>query len=83
MDQTGCHTTEKIEGEISNGTKPVFDVISEDIKKPHVHDNMEEPSVKEHGTEKRKVLLNTRKVSSKLWAGVSERHYPIEIKDFF
>ncbi len=83
MDQTSCQTTEKIEDEISNVTEPVFNVISEDIEKPHVHDNMKEPSMKKHGSQKGEILLETCEVSSKFWIGVSEGYHSIEIKDFF
>jgi hypothetical protein len=83
MDQTGCHTTEKIENEISKVTEPVFDVISEDIEKPHVHDDVKEPSMKKHGSQKGEILLEIRKVCSEFWIGVSEGHHSIEIKDLF
>jgi hypothetical protein len=83
MDQTRCHTTEKIEDEISKVTQPVFDVISEDIENPHVHDNVKEPSMKKHGSQKGKILLEIRKVCSEFWIGVSEGYYSIKIKDLF
>jgi hypothetical protein len=40
MDQPSSHTTKKIEDKISNVTEPVFDVISENIEKPHVPKDM-------------------------------------------
>jgi hypothetical protein len=82
MDHSGSHTTEEIEDEISNVPQPVFNVISEDIKKPHVHDDMEEPSVEKHGGQERKILPETCKVSSNFWIGVSEGDDSIKIKDF-
>jgi hypothetical protein len=72
MDHPGGYTTEEIKNEISNVTQPVFDVIPEDVKKPHVHDNMKEPSVKKHGGQKRQILPETCEVSSNFWIGVSE-----------
>jgi len=72
VDQAGCHATEKIKNEISNMTEPVFDVISEDIEKPHVHDNMKESSVKKHGSQKREILLKPCEVGRESRIGVSE-----------
>jgi hypothetical protein len=72
MDQPGGHTTKQIEDEISNVTQPVLNVISEDIEKPHVHDDMKKPSMEKHGGQKREILPNTCKVSSNFWVGVSE-----------
>jgi len=40
--------------EISNVTQPVFDVIPEDVKKPHVHDDMKESPVEKHGCQERR-----------------------------
>jgi hypothetical protein len=40
MDQFSSHTTKNIEDKISNVTEPVFDVISENIEKPHVPKDM-------------------------------------------
>jgi hypothetical protein len=82
MNQTSRQTTKKIEDEISNVTEPVLDVIPEDIEKPHVHDNMKESSVKKHGSQKREILLETRKVSGEFRIGVSEGDHSVEIKDF-
>ena len=83
MDQASRHTTEKIEDEISNVAEPVFDVISEDIEKPHIHDNVKESSMKKHGSQKREILLKPCEVSREPRIGVSEGDNPIEIKGFF
>ena len=61
----------------------VFNIVSEDIEEPHVHYNMKESSMKKHGTQKRKVLLEPGKVSGQLWIRVSERDNAIEIKGLF
>jgi len=63
--------------------EPVFDVISEDIEKPHIHDNMEESSMKKHGSQKREILLEPCKVSSESRIGVSEGYNSIEVKGLF
>jgi len=83
VDQASCHTAEKIEDEISNVAEPVFNIVPEDIEKPHVHDNMKESSVKKHGGQKGEILLEPCKVSGEFWIMVSERNHSIEIKDFF
>jgi hypothetical protein len=83
VDQTHCHTAEKIEDEISNVAEPVFNIVPEDIEKPHVHNNMKESSMKEHGSQKWEILLEPCKVSRKSWIVVSERYHSIEIKDLF
>ena len=83
VDQTGCHATEKIEDKISNMSEPVFDVISKDIEKPHIHNNMKEASMKKHGSQKRKSLLERCEVRRESRIGVSEGDNPIEIKGFF
>ncbi len=83
MDQTGRHTAEEIEGEISKVAEPVFNIVPEDIEKPHVHDNVKEPSVKKHGGQEREILSETGKVSSQFRAGVSEGHDSVSIEHFF
>jgi hypothetical protein len=83
VDQTSCHTAQKVEGEISNMAEPVFDVISEDIEKPHIHDYMKESSVEEHGSQKREILLEPGKVGRESWIGVSEGYDSIEIEGIF
>jgi hypothetical protein len=83
VDQASCQTTEKIEDEISNVAESVFNIVSEDIEKPHVHNDMKESSVKEHGSQKREILLEPCKVGRKFWVVVSERNHSIEIKNFF
>jgi hypothetical protein len=82
VDQTGRHTAEKIEDEISNMTEPVFNVISEDIEKPHVHDDMKESSVKEHGGQKRESLFESGKVNGNLRVGISEGYHSIKVENF-
>lgn len=83
MDQTSRHTTEEIEGEISDVAQPVFNIIPEDIEKPHIHDNVKEPSVKKHRGQEREILFETGKVSSQFWAGVSEGHDSVRIEHVF
>jgi hypothetical protein len=83
MDHPGGQSTEEIKNEISDVTQPVFDVIPEDVKKPHVHDDMKESPVEKHGCQKREVLLETRKMSGNLRIGISEGNDSIKIKGIF
>jgi Na+-translocating ferredoxin:NAD+ oxidoreductase RnfG subunit len=71
VDQTCRHTAEKIEDEISNVAEPIFNIIPEDIEKPHIHENVKESSVKKHGTQERKILFKRCKMSREFWIGVS------------
>jgi hypothetical protein len=82
MDHPGGHAAEEIKDEIPEVTQPVFDVISEDIKEPQIHDDMEKPSVKKHGGQERKILAESCKVSGNFGIGISEGDDPIDIKDF-
>jgi hypothetical protein len=83
MDHPGGHTTEEVEDEISNVTQPVFDVIPEDVKKPHVHDDMKESPVEKHGGQKREVLLETCEMSGNFRIGISEGYDSKKIKGIF
>ena len=81
MDQTSCDTADEIESEITDVAESIFNVIPEDIKKPHVHDNVKGPSVKKHGRQKREILLEACKVSRDFRIRVSEGHDSVEIKN--
>jgi hypothetical protein len=63
--------------------KSVFNVIPEDVKKPHVHNNMKESSVEKHGAEKREILLEPCKLSRKFWVRVPQGNDSIEVKGLF
>jgi len=80
VDQTRCHPAEKIKNDISKMSKSVFNIVPEDIEKPHVHDNMKESSMKKHGSQKREILLKPCKVNREFWIRVSERYNSIEVK---
>jgi hypothetical protein len=82
MDHPGGHTAEEIKDEISDMAQPIFDIISEDIEEPHIHNDMEESSVKKHGGQEREILAESCKMRSDFRIGVSEGNNPIKIKDF-
>ncbi len=82
MNQTGRETAGEIEDEIPDVTEPVFNVISKDVKEPHVHQDVKEPSMKKHGGEKRKILLERGEVNCHFRIGVSGGHDSIQIKNF-
>jgi hypothetical protein len=48
MDQASSNTTKNIEDKISNVAKPIFNIIPEDIKEPHVPEDVKESSMKKH-----------------------------------
>jgi hypothetical protein len=48
MDEASSHPTQKVEDEVSDVAKSVLDVITKDIKEPHVAKNMKKSSVKKH-----------------------------------
>jgi hypothetical protein len=52
-------------------SKSVFNVVPEDVEKPHVHEYMKESTVKEHGSQKREILLKPCKVDREFWIRVS------------
>jgi hypothetical protein len=80
VDQARSHTTKNIEDEVSNVAKPIFDVIPENIKKPHVRKDVKESSVKKHRGQKGKKLLKRGKVSGEPWIGISYRNNAKEKK---
>jgi hypothetical protein len=71
VDQPCGHPTEKIKDDISKMSKSVFNVVPEDVEKPHVHEYMKESTVKEHGSQKREILLKPCKVDREFWIRVS------------
>jgi hypothetical protein len=44
----------------------IFNVVTEDIKRPHVADEMPKPTMEKHKGEKRKDLLERREISADL-----------------
>jgi hypothetical protein len=64
-------------------TESVFDVVSKNIEKPHIHDDMKEPSVEKHRGEKREILLEGCIVSRECWIGVAEGYDPVKVKSLF
>ncbi len=83
MDQTSRHAAEEIKGDISDVAEPVFNIVPEDIEKPHVHNNVKKPPVKKHGGQEREILFETGKVSGQFRAGVSEGHDSVRVEHFF
>jgi hypothetical protein len=63
MDQSSSHTTKNIEDKVSNMAEPVFDVISENIEKPHIPKDVKESSMEKHRGQKGEKLLKCGKVS--------------------
>jgi len=83
MDEARRHATEKIEDEISNMTEPVLDVVPEDIKEPHISKDVEKSSVKKHGGQKGKPLLECCKLGRDFWIRISYGNNSIQEKSLF
>jgi hypothetical protein len=83
MDETGSQTTQEVEDEVSKVTEPVFDIVPEDIKKPHVSDNVKESSMKKHGGQKWEPLLDGGKLSRNFGVGISHGNNAIEEESLF
>jgi hypothetical protein len=64
-------------------TNPILYIIPEDIKKPHVPQNMKESSMEKHRSEKREKLLKCGKVSGKFRIRISYGNKTKEEKGLF
>jgi hypothetical protein len=82
MDHTRGNAAEEIKEQVSNVAEPVFNIVPEDVKKPHVAEDVEEPSVEKHGGQKRENLLKSRKMGSNGRIRVSNRNNAEEKKSF-
>jgi hypothetical protein len=74
VDHAGSDTTKKIEDKISNVANPILNVIPEDIKEPHVPEDVKDSSMKKHGGQKGEKLLECREMDRNLRVGVSDRN---------
>ena len=57
MDEARSHAAENIEEKVSNVTKSVLNIVPEDIKEPHISQDVKKSSVEEHGGQKGEPLL--------------------------
>ena len=64
-------------------TEPVFNIISENVKKPHIPKDVKESSMEKHGGQKREKLLESCEVNGDFWMGVSCGNNPIKKKGLF
>ncbi len=62
VDKTRSYPAENKEDKIPDVTDPVLDIVSEDIEKPHVSEDVKQSSMKKHGGEKGKPLLECGKL---------------------
>jgi hypothetical protein len=67
MDQRGSHTAQDIECEKTGWTQPVFHVVSKDIEKPYVSEQMEKSAMEEHIAEEWNELLQEGELSRNPW----------------
>jgi hypothetical protein len=83
VDETSSHPAEKVKDEIANMAKPVLDIISEDVEKPHVSEDVEKSPMKKHGGQEWKPLLNWSKFCRKPWIRISQGDNAIEEEGLF
>lgn len=48
MGEPGSKPAQEIEGKVPDGTQAILHVIAEDVKGPHVHEDVPEPAMNEH-----------------------------------
>jgi len=70
MGKAGNQAAKQVENKISDRPKPVFNVISKDIEKPHVSQEMPEAPVNEHEGEEGKYLLGRGKIGADFRYGI-------------
>ena len=51
-------TAHQVEGQVTRVSEPVFDIVSKDVEKPHVAEDVPETAVQEHEGEEREELLH-------------------------
>ena len=78
MDQPCCNSAKEVEKEVSERTKSILDIVSENMEKPHISQDVEESSVKKHGSQERESLLEGREFCREAWIGVSNGKDTIE-----
>ena len=60
----------------------IFNVVTEDIKRPHVAQDVPDPPMKEHEGYERKHLLETRKIGADLGYGIPGRDKTVDVDKF-
>jgi len=80
MDQTGRYTAEEIKEKISDVPQPVLHVVSEDVKEPHVSEEVKDPPMEKHGSQEGEQLLEGRKMGRDGRIRVAKRDNPKQEK---
>jgi len=83
MNQTGSDAAQEIENEVAEMTDPILDIIPEDVEKPHVPQDVEDSSMKEHGGQKGQDLLNGGKMGRDVRIRISCGNDPEKEKSLF
>ncbi len=63
-------------------TESIFDVVTENIKGPHVAEQMPKPPMEKHKGEERKNLLGNCKIIADLGNGIPRRDKAVDINKF-
>jgi hypothetical protein len=80
VDESGRDAAEDVKEKISDMSEVILDVVTEDVKKPHIPEDVENPSMEKHRRQKREKLLECGEVNRNSWIEVSERNDPIDVK---
>jgi hypothetical protein len=80
VDESGRDAAEDVKEKISDMSEVILDVVTEDVKKPHIPEDVENPSMEKHRRQKREKLLECSEVSRNSGIEVSERNDPIDVK---
>jgi heat shock protein HspQ len=48
MGHARCQAAQQVEGDVAGRAQPVFHIVAENVKGPHVPDQVHESAVKEH-----------------------------------
>ena len=71
MDDSSSHPAEKVKDEIANMAEPVLNIVSEDVEKPHISEDMEKSPMEKHGGQEWKPLLKDCKLYRELRIRIS------------
>jgi hypothetical protein len=82
MDQPGSDPAKEIEDEVTGMTEPVLHVIPEDIKEPHVAEDVKEAAVEKHRSDEGEDLLEGRKLGGETRVGIPDGNNSVEEESF-
>ena len=78
VDESGHDAAQNVKEKISDMSEVILDVVTEDIEKPHVPQDVKNSSMKKHRRQEREDLLECREVNRDRRIRVSERNNAVE-----